>query len=122
MKILSFIFFVLCVLFPTQSKADLSDWSETDKHLLLASEISLYLDWRQTLDIKSHSNFYETNPILGQHPSNSRVDIYFGSVMAGTYVIANQLDENRSLFLGGITLVEVFTILKNRRLGLSFSF
>ena len=113
---------VLLALLSTQSRADLSDWSQADRRLLVASEAGLFLDWRQTLDIQSHSNFYESNPVLGRHPSNSLVNLYFATSMAGTYVIADHLDEHRTLFLGGVTLLEVVTVLKNRRLGLSFSF
>ena len=37
----------------------------------------LVIDYRQTLDIKNHDNMYEINPILGKHPSDLKITIYF---------------------------------------------
>lgn len=39
--------------------------------------ILLFVDFRQTIDIKNHPGMYEINPILGKHPSDTKITIYF---------------------------------------------
>ena len=48
----------------------------------------LVIDWGQTRYIAHNLHkYYETNPILGKHPSVGRVDTYFTTVIAG-YTLA----------------------------------
>lgn len=48
------------------------------------------IDWMQTRQIADNPNkFYETNPILGRHPSKNEINLYFaGSVLAHTAIAA----------------------------------
>lgn len=45
--------------------------------LFVLALISLVVDCCQTLDIKNHSNLHESNPLLGPHPSDKRIIVYF---------------------------------------------
>lgn len=44
---------------------------------IVVTLILLFIDYRQTLDIKNHEGYFEINPILGKHPSDSKITIYF---------------------------------------------
>lgn len=50
-------------------------WSSMPKleYVYWAAEAA---DCSTTLDIKNHSNLIETNPVLGQHPSNGKIYSY----------------------------------------------
>lgn len=49
----------------------------------------LALDWKQTLRIaKLPEPYHETNWVLGRHPSDRRIGIYFSSWIAATILVA----------------------------------
>ena len=54
------------------------DWTKADVYRESAYFILHVADWRQTLYISKHPDeFFEKNPILGAHPSDSEVNRYF---------------------------------------------
>ena len=69
-------FLVLLVLLYC-SNANALDWkkyyqeplTEKDKSLIVTSTILQGIDMLQTLEIANNDKYYETNPILGKHPS-----------------------------------------------------
>ena len=79
MKIILIIFLLL----GTKSHAiDLEKYykeplTEKDKSLIVASTILQGIDMLQTLEIANNDKYYETNPILGKHPSEFQVIAYF---------------------------------------------
>lgn len=40
--------------------------------LFIAAEALIAVDTLQSLDIKNHRDMYETNPLMGRHPSDAR--------------------------------------------------
>ena len=56
---------------------------EDKSHLALYTTLHL-MDWKQTRMIaKNPGAYYETNTILGEHPSVGKVDAYFLTTLAG---------------------------------------
>jgi hypothetical protein len=57
-------------------------------------DASLAADMLTTADIKNHPNLIETNPILGQHPSDAKIAVYAASAAllhaAVTYELVSQ--------------------------------
>jgi len=53
------------------------DLTETDKKGIVAFNILQGIDMLQTLEIANNDDYYETNPILGKHPSEAQVIAYF---------------------------------------------
>jgi hypothetical protein len=57
------------------------NWTwEVDRYnvgLALAFTALCIVDWQQTLEIKHHPEKHEANRILGDHPSDGRVNTYF---------------------------------------------
>lgn len=65
----------------------------------------------------------ETNPLLGEHPSDVRIRNYFVGVGLAHVVIAKALPtEYRPYWIGAGIAVQLYTVLKNRKLGLSVNF
>lgn len=50
----------------------------------------LVVDWLQTRHISSTDQFYETNPILGEHPSRGNVNLYFATALLINYTMPEE--------------------------------
>lgn len=120
MKKLLAIILLLCSL---QAHA-FDDWDTTDKRLFIASEALLLADWLQTRQIvKNPDKYYETNPILGEHPSMGKVNMYFASWMIGNYLLADYAgDKYRTAYLTGVVGVQFIVVRNNALLGLKVAF
>ena len=81
----------------------------------------LLVDYRQTLDIKNHSSMYEINPILGKHPSDLKITIYF--IICSILFTAVSLyaypvyDTALIIWLGIWSAMEVWAVQNNIRVG-----
>jgi hypothetical protein len=86
--------------------------------------ILLWADFKQTLNIKKHPHLHEINPILGRHPTDAAVHLYF-AVCAGLFICALLLAYVDAwpvwmsfAWIAGWGAVEAWAVLNNRRLGL----
>jgi hypothetical protein len=69
-----------------------TDWSKTDTALQLALLGTYAVDMSQSLYISKHPDRYsETNPALGNHPSQTAVLVYFPASFAAHTLIAYYL-------------------------------
>jgi hypothetical protein len=115
--------FVSLLLPITVQAQPMKDWTTTDKQLFVASEIALFIDWRQTLEAQHYPDRYkENNKILGEHPSASRVNKYFAGAMLGNYFVADYLTDYRTGYLASVIAVELVMIGNNRSVGLKIGF
>ena len=110
----------LCLLIPVRAFAA-CDFDTADKVLLGAATVLLVSDWAQTRSVLSRAPdsdpYYENNPILGRHPSQASVNLYFASAVAGTWGASCLLsDPWRKFFLGGVVGLEVSVTAQNYRL------
>lgn len=106
---------------PTISQA--SDWSEGDSIRQKIVLTTFYVDYLQTKDIKNHPGMYETNPILGAHPSNRRIGGYFVLAAAShSYIAYNLRPEWRRPFQYATIALQVAVILHNKKIGLNYEF
>ena len=115
---------VTLVLFSTATLADNRTWTGEEKAWLGTAAAFTVADWATTRNLTRRYNegYYENNPILGKHPSTGRVDLYFVTAGLLGYAIADNLDQNRKLFLQGWTAVEIFYVNRNLNLGLKMKF
>ncbi len=76
--ILALLILALSLISPEGCRAD--EWTRAD-YLLEGSWVALHvLNWGTTLDIADNpGRYYETNPIMGRHPSRGKVNLYFVS-------------------------------------------
>lgn len=92
--------------------------------ILTAVLVALFLvDWSQTRFIaKNPALFYETNFILGKHPTVRKVNIYFGGWVAAVVVLAFSLPEPYALAAGALaTALEAFITVRNQKRGVRFA-
>jgi hypothetical protein len=54
------------------------------------------VDALQTVDIKHHPNFRETNPIIGEHPSDGDILVYMAAEAALHLLITQQLEQHNA--------------------------
>lgn len=88
------------------------DWQLTANTLLL-------IDWAQTRHIARSSQFYETNPILGAHPSSEDVDRYFaGSLLAINGLSALLPSSQRGYLFIAVAVAQAATVAQNQRIGI----
>lgn len=106
------------------SFAQADDWDNVDKGMFSAAITSTVIDWGQTRYIVKHpTEFHELNPLLGEHPRMGKVNTYFAGALLGEWAASEYLDgDKRKFFLTGVLLLEVPTIIRNRRIGIRFSF
>jgi hypothetical protein len=112
------------ILFGTAAVADNRSWTGEEKAWLGTAVAFTVTDWATTRDLSRRYNegYYENNPFLGKHPSTDRVDIHFISAGLLSYVIADNLDQNRKTFLQAWTAVGIFYTNRNLNIGLKMKF
>lgn len=91
-----------------------------DLMLIVAAVVLLILDMRQTLDIKNHPGIHEINPLLGKHPTDTRIYTYFATCITAFLAITHFMPpEYQAFWGGGIAAVELFFfVIPNHQLGL----
>lgn len=121
MKLRQFLLFVLIAASARAGMAsDLSPIEQKREYLVYTT---LLLDAAQTLDIKNHPDLYETNPLLGRHPSDVKIVAYFiGAGFAHNAITKKLPTEYRAAWQYGWAALEIATIIRNRQLNLRFNF
>jgi hypothetical protein len=115
--------FKFLFLFLVSFSAVADEWTTEDTYYQTAFTVLTVIDARYTQDIVRHSNQEEKNPILGNHPSNSRINTYFSTVLVSHAVIAYLVpsDIRRKMQQAGIA-VELGADVNNFNMGLSIGF
>ena len=87
--------------------------------LIIGVIILLVVDCLTTLDIKNHPDMYETNLILGPHPSDSKILVYFAICNIIFCMVALALSDTiQYIWIGAWAIVEIRYIINNLKLGL----
>ena len=91
--------------------------------LELAFAMLMLIDYWQTRDIKNHPGYYETNPLLGKHPSDARIRNYFiGATVAHAAITYALPEKYRPAWQWGTIGVEAAVVLHNKGIGLKIAF
>ena len=120
----SIILILSCWLFSGCAHYQPDPWTK-DQMLLQGTSLTLnIIDWGQTLDIVDKpGEYYETNPILGDHPSRAEVNRYFAASMLSKILITHLLPSDwRKYWLGLNIGVSGYYVHNNYRIGLRVSF
>src|SRR5258708_2157689 len=90
-----------------------SDWSDSDKARQTAYTTLHLIDWNQSKKIQRNPDLYhETNPVLGNHPSQGQSNNYNGLTLLGHLALAGMLPpEWRKAFQLGTMGLEGYAIL-----------
>lgn len=73
-----------------------SPWTKGDTIREIAYASLLYVDWKQTREFtreKYRNTYYEMNPLLGKHPSKSKVNMMCLGSAVGHYAISRMLPD-----------------------------
>jgi hypothetical protein len=114
---------VVCLLGLSSHTLATDTWSEADKYREATYLTFHTLDWAQTRYISKHSEYYEINPILGEHPSTQKVDTYFVLTGLGHVAITHYLPSKyRSVWQWSTIALEAALVIHNKRIGIQFDF
>ena len=98
-------------------------WSDDDQARENTIMVLSLVDMSQTLYIVKHPEYYESNPVLGNHPKKHEVYRYFLTTMVGHQFVARILPEEYRKPFQYISIgFEGTLIARNLRLGIGFSF
>jgi hypothetical protein len=100
------------------------EYSKTDIALQSTYTMLHIIDWGQTLDISKNSDkYWEINPILGKHPSVSKVNIYMGTSLAIYYIVNYFLPSDyRLLVESSSVILKASLVSHNYKIGLYINF
>ena len=87
--------------------------------LSVALFILLVIDLKQTLNIKKNPALHEINFILGQHPKDIAIKIYF-AVVTPCIIGIGWLAATPwgAIWLAGWLVLEIYTTINNKKLGM----
>jgi len=113
---------ILLLLISTSAKSD--DWSSSDTYREAAYLTLHAADWLQTRQIaRGVGDRYETNVILGDHPSIEKVDTYFALTALAHVGIAYMMPSDlRSYFQYFTIIVESDYVTHNLNAGIKIKF
>ena len=90
-------------------------WTKQEKALLVASCAATIADMTTTIQMLDNGN-WETNPIMGKHPSSSKVIITMTATEIFTIILAHYFEGFRSWILGTKTVLNTGLAIHNTRL------
>lgn len=97
-----------------------AQWKTSDTVLSVAAVALTVIDWSQTRHIANDPQGHkELNPILGPHPSQSSVDIYFPVTLAIGGAVAYFVPSWRPYILGGWIALETSCTFQNYNHGIA---
>ena len=128
---------LVCLLLLSTARAA-ERWDTTDKVLGATALAFTVADWAQTRYIAQNpcinagggtdcADPYRevglARRFIGEHPTTGQVDRYFAGAIAVSALAAHYLPSTyRKGFLGGITLIELSVVARNRSIGLRMEF
>jgi hypothetical protein len=99
-------------------------WTPEEKALQATYTVLHVADWGQTRYIAEHPDeHYEYNPLIGKHPSKSKVDAYMLASLIGHYAVVSVLpDPYRHWFQVGTLAIKTGLVGHNISAGIGFEF
>ena len=99
------------------------DLTEIDRANIVLFNVLQGIDMLQTLEIANNDAYYETNPILGKHPSEAEVVTYFIARGLVHYQATRMIPQRyRNLFHGYNVVYNYNVIRDNHQLGIRIDF
>ena len=125
MKKILIILFLLC---SNANALDLKKYykeplTKFDKANIVLFNVLQTIDMLQTLEIANNDDYYETNKVLGKHPSEAHVVTYFVARGIAHYHLTNIVPAKyRNFFHGYNVIYNYNTIKDNHELGIRIDF
>ena len=119
---------VFLLTFTSASAIDLQkyykeDLTEVDKANIVLFNVLQGIDMLQTLEIANNDKYYETNKILGKHPSEAKVVTYFIARGQVHYQATRMIPQRYRNFFHGYNVVYNYNVIRdNHQLGIRIDF
>ena len=119
---------VFLLTFTSASAIDLQkyykeDLTEIDKANIVLFNVLQGIDMLQTLEIANNDKYYETNKILGKHPSEAEVVTYFIARGFVHYQATRMIPQRYRNFFHGYNVVYNYNVIRdNHQLGIRIDF
>lgn len=91
-------------------------WTKKEKGLLVSSLVASAADAYTTTRLDFNGPHVENNFILGPHPSDGEVVLYFSVTTTGAVVVSHYWPDARPWILGGMTGLNGYGAVNNYRL------
>lgn len=116
--------FLFFIVFANLSFAETPAWTSEQQAWGTTAGALLLADWATTRYGSRHwdQDYYESNLILGNHPHQDRVDLYFLVAIPAVYLAADAFPEHRTLILQIVSGIELVAVGNNLRIGWKLSF
>jgi len=116
------IILIVLALISTTTQAE--PWTAEERAWGVAAGTFLLADWATTRYGSRHwdEGYYESNPVLGRHPHQDRVDLHFLIAIPAIYLFADYVPAYRREFLMAITAIELGYVANNLRIGWHIKF
>ena len=115
---------ILIALAIVSTTTQAQSWTTEERAWGAVAGTLLLADWATTRYGTRHWNegYHETNPVLGRHPHQDRVDLHFLIGIPAIYLFADYLPAYRREFLMGVTAIELGYVANNLRIGWQIKF
>ena len=99
------------------------DLTEVDKANIVLFNVLQGIDMLQTLEIANNDAYYEKNPILGKHPSETAVVTYFIARGFAHYHVTKMIPQKYRNIWHGYNVIYNYDIIRdNHELGIRINF
>ena len=99
------------------------DLTEVDKANIVLFNVLQGIDMLQTLEIANNDAYYEKNPILGKHPSETAVVTYFITRGFAHYHVTKMIPQKYRRFWHGYNVIYNYDVIRdNHELGIRINF
>jgi hypothetical protein len=108
----------------TSATVHAEPWTTEERAWGAVAGTLLLADWATTRYGSRHWNegYHETNPLMGRHPHQDRVDLHFLIAIPAIYLFADYIPAYRREFLMVVTAVELGYVANNLRIGWQIKF
>ena len=109
---------------PPADPAPAGKWDTTDKLLFAGFVVANAIDASQSVNIaKNPDQYYETNPLIGKHPSEGEIWLFKAAVVGGMYWLARDAKPaHRKIMLLIGNAIVLTAVNHNRTIGLHVRF
>ena len=126
-KLIALIFSIVLMITPAKS-FDLEKYyaeplTYSDKKGIVIFNILQGIDMLQTLEIANNDKYYETNPILGRHPSEFQVLSYFVARGLAHYEVTKMVPQKYRKFWHAYHILYNYDVIRdNHEIGIRIGF
>lgn len=124
MRIIAALMLIVCIATGAELALAFDPWSQRDLIMHGTFTALTAIDMAQTLKIaRNPDDYHERNPILGEHPSQGDVLVYFAATWAAQTLLVHVLPARLRPFAQAVMIaVPLGCVINNLSVGIGFGF